>query len=171
MAMRPTPGPRIALAAAALSEIAAVSTSSHFCGLHISACLPTGAVRSSDDLEDVTVGVPEVHATTTVVAVDLPRPAESRVGPVVEPALRDPAEDLVELVFTDEERVVLRRDLAVDVVKVERHAVARLDDAERPERRRLRQPEDLGEERRRPLLVPAPDDGVVELHAHSHRPS
>src|SRR5947207_3409785 len=30
MAMRPTPGPRIALTAAALSEIAAVSTSSHF---------------------------------------------------------------------------------------------------------------------------------------------
>src|SRR5205085_992536 len=36
MAMRATPGPRVALTAAALSEIAAVSTSSHFCGLCMS---------------------------------------------------------------------------------------------------------------------------------------
>src|SRR4051794_37146491 len=36
IAMRATPGLRVALTAAALSEIAAVSTSSHFCGLCMS---------------------------------------------------------------------------------------------------------------------------------------
>src|SRR5437763_2823980 len=164
-AMTPTPGPSIAFTAAALSEIAAVSTSTHFCGCTL--VLPAGPVRAGDDLEEVSVRVPEVHASTAVVAVDLPPPPERRIGPVLEPPLGDPTEDLVELVLADEERVVLRRDLAVHVVIVERHAVAGLADTERPARRRLRQPEELGEERRRALLVPAPDDRVVELHAHA----
>src|SRR5205807_1539008 len=174
MAMRPTPFPSIAFTAAALSAIAAVSTSSHFMSWlrargnrrHVQG-LPTGPVRAGDDLEQVAVGVSEVHAATTVVVVDLARSAERRVGPVVEPPLGDPTEDLVELVLADQERVVLRRDLALDVVVVERHLVADLDDAKGPEARRRLQPEDLGEERRRPLLVPAPDDGVIELHAHT----
>src|SRR5437762_3472472 len=36
MAIRATPGARVAMTAATLSEIAAVSTSSHFCGLCMS---------------------------------------------------------------------------------------------------------------------------------------
>ena len=42
-----------------------------------------------------------------------------RIGPVVELACDDPLEDLVELRFADEERVVLRGDVTVDLVIVE----------------------------------------------------
>src|SRR5437879_6941798 len=128
--------------------------------------LRTGAVRSGDDLQQVPVRVAEVHAATPVVAVDLALPVETRIGPVVESAPRDPPEDLVEIVLVYQERVVLRGDLAVDIVEVQRYAVAGLDHEERSEGGRRLQPEDLGEERRRPLLLPAPHDGVVELHAH-----
>ena len=62
-----------------------------------------------------------------------PGSAARRVGPVLEPALADAAEDGVEVVFADQERIVLRGDLAVGLVEVERDAVVELDDEERPE--------------------------------------
>jgi len=71
-----------------------------------------------------------------------------RVSPVVELAFGDPAEDRVELVLGDQERVVLRLDRPVDLHDVERHPVGALDHQERSELGRLRQAEDTAEELR-----------------------
>src|SRR5690606_14288450 len=73
------------------------------------------AVRPRDDLEVVAVRIVEVEPAASVVAVDLARPRVHRIGPVFETALADPREDLVELVFADEERVVLDRQLLVGI--------------------------------------------------------
>jgi len=55
----------------------------------------------------MTVGVLPVDAAPAVVGVDLPGAVLERIGPVLEPSLLDPAEDPVELLFADQERVVL----------------------------------------------------------------
>src|SRR5262249_22686306 len=89
------------------------------------------AVRASDHLEEVAVRILEVHAAAAVVAIDLAGPALHRVGPVLEAALSDAAVHVVEVVFADQERVVLVCDLAVRVVEVERHVVVDVDDVER----------------------------------------
>ena len=93
--------------------------------------------------------------------------AAKPVASAVTPPLTDAAEDRIEVVVADEERVVLRSDLRVGLVVIERDAVAGLDHEEGPEPGGSRQTEDLREERRRGLLVAAPHDGVVELHAHA----
>ena len=61
-----------------------------------------------------------------------------RVRPVVDPALGDATEDLVELLLRHDERVVLSRDLTIGLVVVERHAVRGLDHEERCVARRGR---------------------------------
>jgi hypothetical protein len=86
----------------------------------------------------VAVRVGEVHAPTAVVVVDLALPSADRVGVVVDAALLDAPEDLVELGFGDEEGVVLQVAVwglsrAVDLVEVEVDAVARRHLAEVPE--------------------------------------
>jgi hypothetical protein len=67
----------------------------------------------------VTVGIAEVHAAAAVVVIDHTRSAQHRISPVVELACDDALEDLVELGFADEERVVLCGDVTVDLVIVE----------------------------------------------------
>src|SRR5688500_11899259 len=109
------------------------------------------------------VGIVEVDATAAVVPVDRALLVLERVRPVVEAALADAPEDLVELLLADEERVVLQANRAPHRVKVERDAVVDLDDEEGAERARRWPPEDLAEERGGALLVDAPDDRVVEL--------
>jgi hypothetical protein len=61
---------------------------------------------------------------------------------------------------------VLDGDLLIGGVKIERTMVVQLNDEERAEANRLRQPEHLREKLGRTPLVAAPDDGVVQLHAH-----
>src|SRR5207253_10438304 len=77
------------------------------------------AVGAGDDLEEMTVGVAEVDPTAPVVVIDLARPHLAGVGPVVQPPLFDTAEDRVEVVLADEERVVLGHDLGTGLVVVE----------------------------------------------------
>ena len=70
------------------------------------------AVRAgSDDFEEVTVGILEVHAASAVVVIDLAR-LLARAASAQWASLRspNPAEDLVELGFADQKGVVLRRD-------------------------------------------------------------
>src|SRR5664280_1750855 len=100
----------------------------------ISPLLP-GAVGAGDDLQEVSFRVLEVHTMATVVVVDLTFGLEVRISPVVLSASLDAGEDLVEVVFGDQERIVLRKDLTVgivEVVVVEGNAVAHLDNHERP---------------------------------------
>ena len=75
-------------------------------------------VRAGDDLQEVAVGVLEVHPAATVVVVDLTPVCEPRIGPVILVASLDAAKDLVELVLGDQKGVVLRKDLTVEVVEV-----------------------------------------------------
>ena len=58
--------------------------------------------RARDDLEQVSVGVGEVHASSAVVAVDLAGLGLRGIRPVVDAALHDPPEDRVELALADQ---------------------------------------------------------------------
>ena len=79
----------------------------------------------------------------------------------------DAAEGGVELVLAHEERVVLGDDLSAGLGEVQRDGVVGLDHEKMPEPGGRRQAENLAQEGRRPLLVTAGDDGVVQLHAHA----
>jgi len=67
----------------------------------------------------MSVGVFEVHAAATVAAVDFGNAVAARVGPVLEPSFAEAVEDLIEVVFADQEGVVLRGNLAVTLVEIE----------------------------------------------------
>jgi hypothetical protein len=121
-------------------------------------------VGHREDLEDVPVGVEPVEPAAAVPGVDLLCHPAFGIGPVREPAVEDPAVDLVEGGVVDEERVVLRVHRALQ--EVQGDVVRHLHHGERPEGRRGREPEDAGEEGRRDLPVGAVHDRVVELHRH-----
>lgn len=112
------------------------------------------------------VGVLEIDAAAAVVATDFAGAFPVGIGPVLEPSIADAAEDLVEVVFADQEGVVLRRYVAVVIVEVDGNVVVERDDEHRAERRGARQAKYFSEERRRLLLVSAPNDRVVQLYAH-----
>src|SRR5262245_22521788 len=114
----------------------------------------------------MSVGVLEIEPAAAIIVVDRTRPALAGIRPVLDAALADAREDLIELVLADQERIMLGGDLAIRVVEVERYRVAELDHQERSEPAGWRQPEHLGEKSRRLLLVAAPDDGVVEFCRH-----
>src|SRR5512142_3095409 len=98
--------------------------------------------------------------------VMISRPPLARVCPIRQVSVMDPAEDLIELGFADQERVVLRMGRAMVVGEVEGHVVAELHDKERPVRGRLLQPEEVDQELRELLLVAYSDDGVVQPNGH-----
>src|SRR3954469_10623809 len=81
------------------------STSSSPSGERSAILVGLPAVRHGDDLEPVAVGVVPVDATAAVVVVDLAGLAVEGIRPVVESALPDAAEDLVELLVADQEGV------------------------------------------------------------------
>ena len=101
------------------------------------------------------------------VVIDLALAAASGIRPVLEPARLDAAEDLVELRFAYQERVVLHLDLhALGVEEIKRHLVADLDAEERAEGLGRGQTEDFGEKRGSRLRILRMHDGVVELDRH-----
>ena len=137
-------------------------------GTGCSAVVPPLPGGAGDDLQQEAVGVVEVDAAADVPVVDAVRFAARRVGPARQARFTDAADDLVELGFAHQERVVLRFDLciaaAVDVVE---RGLADLNDHRGTEQDgRLRQTEDLGQEARRTPLVARVDDGVVEADRH-----
>src|SRR5205823_1318988 len=123
-------------------------------------------VGAGQDLEEVAARVLEVEAATSVVLTDLTGPRPRRVGPVAEAPLADSGEGLVKLGVGDGERVVLRRDAVVAVGEVEGDTVGHLHRNERTHTDRRWEPEDLGHELGRRLLVTSDHDGVIEPHAH-----
>jgi hypothetical protein len=62
------------------------------------------AVGTGQDLEEVAVRVVEVHAPAVVPMVDPARVPAEGIRPVRSVAVGEPPEDLVELLFGDEER-------------------------------------------------------------------
>src|SRR5215813_6044780 len=97
------------------------------------------AVRPCDDFEQMTVGIFEVHPTPAVVVVDRAGALLTGIGPVLELSFAQTCEDPVEILFPEQEGIVLSGDLAVGVVEVERDAVGELDHEERSEPDWLRQ--------------------------------
>src|SRR5690349_6534998 len=113
-------------------------------------------------------GIAEIDAAAAVSGVDLAGPMSARVGPVRQSAGLNLAVDRIEVVFGNQERVMLRSDLLtlgyVGVVEV--GTVLECDGQEGAERLRARQPEQLGEELRGLPLIVGGDNGVVELDRH-----
>src|SRR6266498_4093900 len=128
----------------------------------------SAAVRAGVDLEGGAARIFPVDAPPSVVRVVLTKPLPPRVGPVRQPAIPYPAEDLVEVGFADQERIVLRIDRAVIIGEVEGHLVVDLHDEEGAVGRRLTDAENLGEERRRFALVAYRHDRVIQLDAHAN---
>src|SRR5262245_52952990 len=114
---------------------------------------PATAVRASQKLEQVAVGILEVHAAPAVIVVDLAAPGLAGVGPVVELSGADAAEDVVEVVLGDQEGVVLRGDVVVALVEIERDVVVDLDHEEGAEGGGRGPAEDIRQEGRRSLPV------------------
>src|SRR6516225_6392508 len=73
--------------------------------------LAAAAVGPGDDLQQVTVRVFEIQSAAAVPVVDHTRPGLARIGPVPKVLVADPAKGRVEFFLTDQEGVVLRRDL------------------------------------------------------------
>src|SRR5207248_5782183 len=77
------------------------------------------AIWAGDDFKEMTVEILEVDAASAVVVIDLARLLARRIGPVGELAFADPAENLVEFSFADQEGVMLRRDfVGVHVIEI-----------------------------------------------------
>src|ERR1700757_726510 len=115
----------------------------------------------------------EVHTPAAIVVIDRAGAALRRIGPVRHLALPDPRQHLVELRLADQEGVVLVRQLAVLLLrqKIQRYPIAQRNRKEGPERPRRSQAEYAADEAGRALRIPAPHDGVIELHAHGLSPS
>lgn len=79
------------------------------------------------------IRIREIEPAPAIVMADLSPPAAHRVGPVVEPARRDAAEDGVEFGLVDQEGVMLRLDRAFGIREIERNAVVQIDDVEMAE--------------------------------------
>ena len=90
----------------------------------------------------------------------------SGICPVRQVLVADAAKGRVEVVLANEEGIVLGCDRRGGLSEVQRDAIVGLDDEKMREPGRRRQAKDPGQERRRPPLVAAGDDGVVQLHAH-----
>jgi len=100
------------------------------------------------------------------VMVDLARLLVPRVGPVRQLACTDATEDLVELVFADEEGVVLNDELAIRPDEVEGDSVVERDGVKGPEPDRRRSPEDFGQEGRGRLRIAGVNDRVIQFNGH-----
>src|SRR5688572_12209561 len=109
----------------------------------------------------------EVHATAAEVMVDRALLALPGIGPVLEAALLDPAEDLIELLLAHQESVMLHLDFhAIGAQESKRHLVRRHHVEERPERRGRRPAEHLGVKPRGGGRIERMDGAVVELGGH-----
>src|SRR3989344_5270420 len=118
------------------------------------------------------IRVVEIHPPSSAMVIDFIWPPLAWIGPPWLPVYLQANERQVEIVVAEQERVMLRGDRWIVVVEVQRHLVVEPDDQHRTERFWRRQAEEFGQEMCRPVLVAAPDNGVVQPGAHdgpSHR--
>lgn len=114
----------------------------------------------------MTVRVLEVHAAAAIPVVDHARLAPTRVRPILQAFAADPVKGSVEVLLTNKEGVVLRRDRTCRFREVQRDVVIGLNYEKVREPCWRLQAQDLCQEVCRPLLVAARHDGVIQLHAH-----
>ena len=108
-------------------------------------------------------GIFEVEAAPVIVDAILLH--MSGVSPICESTLCYPGEDGIELLFGNEEGVVVMLRNA-SIVVVETDAVGGLNAQEWPERLWWIEPKDLSKKGGGRCLVPNRNDGVVELNCH-----
>ena len=89
--------------------------------------LAAAAVAPGDDLQQVTIRVFEVQSAAAVPVVDHLRPSPARIGPVRKVLVADPVKGRIEFFLTDQEGVVLRRDLSGGLGEVQGDVVIGLD--------------------------------------------
>ena len=82
----------------------------------------------------MTVRTVEVEPAAAVVVIDFAATPLAGVGPVLKPALSNAGEDRIEVVFVDQESVVLKRNVSFDLVKIERRPVVECHDRKGPKR-------------------------------------
>jgi hypothetical protein len=113
--------------------------------------------------------VREIDASPAVAVVDLIGLRALGVSPVRHTLFEDPTESVVELSLGHQEREVHAGYVTRGVSKVDSYAVSRLHLDEVTEGQRRLQPEHIGEEPRRLVLVVRPDDEVIQLGHHARR--
>src|SRR3954452_18266414 len=89
-----------------------------------------GPVGAGDDLEQMAVRVLEIEAAAAVVPVDLAGPGLRRIRPVSQALRADAPISGVEFRLTDQEGIMLARDLAFPLVEIEGHMIVELDHEE-----------------------------------------
>src|SRR5690349_3636499 len=112
------------------------------------------------------IRVVEIHPPSSAMVIDFIWPPLARIGPPWLPVYLQANERPVEIVVAEQERVMLGGDRRIVVVEVQRHLVVEPDDQHRPERLWRRQAEKFDQKMCRPVLVAAPDNGVVQLSTH-----
>src|SRR5262249_19677409 len=109
-----------------------------------SVLLAAAAVRPREKFEEVTVGIFEVHAAAAVPVIDHARPGPAWISPVLQALALDPVKGSVEVVLTNQEGVVLRRDRTRSLREIQRDVVVGLDHEEMREPGWRRQAQDPG---------------------------
>jgi hypothetical protein len=114
----------------------------------------------------MTVRVFEIHPASTIVSINFASVVLAWVSPILNSPTADASEDLIEVVFAYQESIVLGGNFAFLLIEVEGDAVVEVDDQHWSESCGRRQAQDICEKCCRCLLVAAPDDRMVKLHAH-----
>src|SRR5215831_14258474 len=130
----------------------------------------TAAVRAGDDFKQVSIRVFEIDTASAVVVIDLTQLPSPGIGPVGKLSIPNPAENLVEFGFANQERVMLRRDFAVGVHVIEIGPVFGDDHLKWSPAPRGWKIQHLGQEYRRGLAVVSRQDRVIEMDGHVPSP-
>ena len=108
--------------------------------------IPAAAsVRTSDDLQEVTVWILEIEASAPVVTIDLTLRRLRRVRPIAQTSIANAFEYFLKIRLADQEGIVLRGDVPVGVHEIDVGIVVGCNDVKRPPPRRARQAQQLGE--------------------------
>ncbi len=67
----------------------------------------------------MTVRVLKIHSTATIVPIDFSSPVLAWVGPILQASIVNAGKSSIEIVFTYQEGIMLRRNLAIALVEVE----------------------------------------------------
>src|SRR5262245_39371390 len=89
------------------------------------------AIGSRNDFQQMSVRVLGIDAPSAVVTVDRVRLMLPRIRPMRKTVLLDAGENLVELLLSDKERIVLGPDLAFLVHEIDVHTICRGDNLKR----------------------------------------
>src|SRR5262245_7161532 len=133
--------------------------------------MPSGAaVRTSEDFQEVAVGILKIDSASAVVVVDFARLCLCGIGPVGKSSLLNSSENFVKFRLTNKKRVVLLLYLAVCIHEIDVGTIVSRDHLERSESLWSRQAQNLRQKLRRCAAIADPNNGVIELDSHANLP-